>query len=104
DPQPGVWTALRQYAGGRAAWFSAFRAGELCVILLSALAVATGKLLTGRRTNCPMTASHPCMNCMMTDRPASDIFRTVLKHNVVIAVRSPRRPKPHSEAFGVFAF
>jgi hypothetical protein len=49
-----------------------------------------------------MTEGQPCAYCMMTDRPASDIFRIVLKINVVVAVRSPRRPKLN-RAFGVFA-
>jgi hypothetical protein len=50
-----------------------------------------------------MTSSQRCADYMMTDQAAGDIFRIVLKHNVVVAVRSPRRPKPLNRAFGVFA-
>ena len=49
-----------------------------------------------------MIVGEPCAYCMMTDRSASDIFRIVLMHNIVVAVRSPRRPKL-KRAFGVFA-
>jgi len=39
---------------------------------------------------------------MMTDLAISDIFRVVLMHSIVVAIRSPRRPKL-KWAFGVFA-